>query len=107
SGRECVWRNRAGAGPQTAVAAELLFVADASGRCGVEELEAGRGIAPGDKVGMHYESTSLHVGDRVEVIGRFEREVIGEHEDPTRLVYGTIERGRGCGGRARERHTTR
>lgn len=89
-GRECVWRNRAGAGPSTAVATELLFVADASGRCGVEELEQARVVAPVDKVGAHYESTSLHVGDRVEVLGRFEREVLGEHEDPTRLVYGTL-----------------
>jgi hypothetical protein len=89
-GRECVWRNRSGAGPQTAVAAELLFMADASGRCGLEELEQARVIAPVDKVGAHYESTSLHVGDRIEVIGRFEREVVGEHEDPTRLVYGTL-----------------
>ena len=89
-GRECVWRNRAGAGPSTAVATELLFVADESGRCGVEELEQARVIAPVDKVGAHYESTSLHVGDRIEVIGRFEREVVGEHEDPTRLVYGTL-----------------
>lgn len=89
-GRECVWRNRAGAGPQTAVAAELLFVADESGRCGLEELEQARVVAPVDKVGAHYESTSLHVGDRIEVIGRFEREVLGQHEDPTRLVYGTL-----------------
>ena len=89
-GRECVWRNRAGAGPGTAVATELLFVADASGRCGVEELEQARVIAPVDKVSAHYESTSLYVGDRVEVIGRFERDVVGEHEDPTRLVYGTL-----------------
>lgn len=89
-GRECVWRNRAGAGPSTAVATELLFVADESGRCGVEELEQARVVAPVDKLGAHYESTSLHVGDRVEVLGRFEREVLGEDEDPTRLVYGTL-----------------
>jgi len=89
-GHECVWRNRAGAGPQTAVAAELLFVADESGRCGIEELAQARVIAPVDKVGAHYESTSLHIGDRIEVIGHFEREVVGEHEDPTRLVYGTL-----------------
>jgi hypothetical protein len=89
-GRECVWRNRAGAGPKTAVAAELSFIADDSGRCGLEELEQARVVAPVDKVGAHYESTSLYVGDRIEVVGRFEREVLGEHEDPTRLVYGTL-----------------
>lgn len=89
-GRECVWRNRAGAGPKTAVASELLIVRDDSGRCGVEELAAARVTAPTDKVGAHYESTSLYVGDRVEVIARFEREVVGEDEDPTQLVYGTL-----------------
>lgn len=89
-GRECVWRNRAGAGPKSAVAAELVFIADDSGRCGLEELEQARVVAPVDKVGMHYESTSLYVGDRIEVIGRFERDVLGEHEDPARLVYGTL-----------------
>jgi hypothetical protein len=89
-GRECVWRNRAGAGPKTAVAAELVFLADDSGRCGLEELEQARVVAPVDKVGMHYESTSLYIGDRIEVIGRFERDVLGEEEDPTRLVYGTL-----------------
>jgi len=89
-GRECVWRNRAGAGPQTAIGAEMVFIADSTGRCAVEELEGGRVIAPTDKAGAHYESTSLYVGDRIEVIATFEREVVGEHEDPSRLVYGTL-----------------
>lgn len=89
-GRECVWRNRAGAGPQTAVASELLVVADDSGRCGVEALEQARVNAPTERVGAHYESTSLYLGDRVEIIGTFEREVVGEHEDPAQLVYGTL-----------------
>ncbi len=89
-GRECVWRNRAGAGPQTAVAAELIIVADQSGRCGVEQLEAARVSAPVDKAGAHYESTSLHIGDRVEVTASFETDVVGEHDDPAQLVYGTL-----------------
>lgn len=89
-GRECVWRNRAGAGSQTAVGAELLILTDQSGRCGVEQLEAARVIAPTEKTGAHYESVSLYIGDRVEVIARFEREVVGEHEDPAMLVYGTL-----------------
>lgn len=89
-GRECVWRNRAGAGSQTAVGADLLIVADASGRCGVEQLETARVIAPTERAGAHYESTSLYIGDRVEVIARFEPEVVGEHEDPSMLVYGTL-----------------
>lgn len=89
-GRECVWRNRSGAGPQTAVASELLIVRDASGRCGVEELEGARVVAPIDKAGANHESMSLHIGDRIEVIGSFERDVLGEDEDPTQLVYGTL-----------------
>lgn len=89
-GRECVWRNRAGAGPQTAVASELLVVADATGCCGVEALEQARVVAPVDKAGAHYESTSLYVGDRIEIIGTFAGEATGEHEDPTQQVYGTL-----------------
>lgn len=89
-GQECVWRNRAGAGPQTAVGADLIIVADDSGRCGVEHLETARVTAPTDTVGAHYESVALYIGDRVEVIARFEREVVGEHEDPAQLVYGTL-----------------
>ncbi len=90
SGHECVWRNRAGAGPQTAVGADLVIIADETGRCGVEQLEGARVIAPTDKAGAHYESTSLYIGDRIEVIATFEREVVGEHEDPAQLVYGTL-----------------
>jgi hypothetical protein len=90
AGRECVWRNRSGAGPGTAVASELLIVRDDSGRCGVEELEGARVVAPVDKAGSHHESMSLHIGDRIEVIGSFERDVLGEEEDPTQLVYGTL-----------------
>jgi len=89
-GRECVWRNRAGAGPSTAIGAELMIVADATGRCGVESLEVARVTAPTDKAGAHYESVSLRVGDRVEILANFEREVVGEDDDPSQLVYGTL-----------------
>ncbi|MEM7153452.1 MAG: hypothetical protein AAF799_11460 [Myxococcota bacterium] len=89
-GRECVWRNRAGAGPQTAVGADLLIVADATGRCGVEEFEAARINAPVERAGAHYESVALYVGDRIEVVGTFEADRVGEHEDPAMLVYGTL-----------------
>ncbi|MCX4244878.1 hypothetical protein [Paraliomyxa miuraensis] len=89
-GHECVWRNRAGAGPQTAVAADLLVVSDGTGLCGVEELEGARVTAPTDKVGAHYESVSLRIGDTIEVIGTFEADLTGRHEDPSQLVYGTV-----------------
>jgi hypothetical protein len=90
AGHECVWRNRAGAGPQTAVAAELLVVADDSGCCGVEELEQARVVAPADKLGMHHESSSLRIGDRIEIIGCFEPEAADEPGDPAQRVYGTL-----------------
>ncbi len=94
-GRECVWRNRADAGPQTAVAADLIIVADKTGRCGVEDLEEARVLAPVERAGTHVESVSLYLGDRVEIMAHFEPERFGEHEDPTQLVYGTL------GGRGR------
>jgi hypothetical protein len=89
-GRECVWRNRAGGRPQSAVGAELIIVADDSGRCGVENLEAARVIAPAEQHTMHHESVSLRIGDQVELFGLFEPEMVGDDPDPTRLVYGTL-----------------
>jgi|GEM_PF-1621502 len=89
--RACVWRNRAGARPDSAVGAELIIVADATGHCGVDNLEAARVTAPAEKVGMHYEWISLYVGDEVEVLGRFTPErVEGDADDPREVVYGTL-----------------
>lgn len=89
--RACVWRNRAGAQPDSAVGAELVVVADATGRCGVENLEHARVTAVAERVGMHYEWLSLYVGDRVEVFGRFEPERVGDDgDDPSAVVYGTL-----------------
>lgn len=89
-GRECVWRNRAGGRPETAIGAELVIVADDSGRCGVENVEAARIIAPSEQHTMHHESVSLRIGDEVELFGVFEPEKVGEDPDPTKLVYGTL-----------------
>ncbi|MEM6996600.1 MAG: hypothetical protein AAF721_39215 [Myxococcota bacterium] len=89
--RACVWRNRAGGRPDSAVGAELIVVADDSGHCGVEGLEGARVTAPSEKVGMHYEWVSLYVGDRVEILGHFEPERVGSaSDDPTKVVYGTL-----------------
>lgn len=89
--RACVWRNRAGARPDSAVGAELIIIADDTGHCGVENLEAARVTAPAEKVGMHYEWISLYVGDEVEVLGRFTAERIeGDADDPREVVYGTL-----------------
>lgn len=89
-GRECVWRNRAGARSDSAIAAEVIFVGDASGRCGVENVEQARVIAPAESHGHHWESVSLYLGDRVEIAGHFVPERTGDDPDPTQLVYGTL-----------------
>ena len=90
AGRECVWRNRLGGHPQSAVAADVIVLADDSGRCGVERLEAARVIAPTEKHSIHHESVGLYIGDTIEVMGRFFPERVGEDDDPAQLVYGTL-----------------
>lgn len=88
--RACVWRNRAGARPESAVGAELVIVADESGRCGVEGLERATVVAPSDKHSLHHEHTSLYLGDELEIIGVFEPESVPEGEAPAEQVYGTL-----------------
>lgn len=89
-GRECVWRNRSGAPRDTAVAAEIVVIADATGRATLENLELAEVIAPEEKSGARVASTALYIGDEVEVIGRFKPERFGSDPDPTRLVYGSM-----------------
>lgn len=87
--RACVYRNRPGAAPELAVAAEVLVVADDSGRCGVENLEGARVSAPTERHSLHHESVSVCVGDRVEVLGTFSPDRT-DGDDPAATVYGTI-----------------
>lgn len=89
-GRECVWRNRAGARPESAVGADLVVIADDSGKCGIEDLERAYVIATADKHSFHHENVSLYLGDEVEVFGTFDRELVGDDPDPTQNVYGTV-----------------
>jgi hypothetical protein len=89
-GRECVWRNRAGGRPDAAVGADLVVIADATGRCGIEGLEGAYVIAPAEKHALHHENVSLYLGDHVEVYATFEPEKTGEDPDPTQNVYGTL-----------------
>lgn len=90
-GRECVWRNRAGAGTASAVGAEMVVLQDDSGSCSIEDLERAYVIAPAEKHTFHYENVSLYLGDRVEVYGHFAPEPpTGAEEDPTQRVYGTL-----------------
>lgn len=88
--RACVWRNRAGARAESAVAAEVLVLADETGRVGIENAESAHVIAPSDSHGIHHENVSLYLGDRIEVLGMFAPEKTGEHDDPKELVYGTL-----------------
>lgn len=89
-GRECVWRNQSGAGNETAIAAELVFVADDTGRAAIENLVAARVIAPSETAGRDRKFTALYLGDRVEVIAVFTPEKVGDDPDPRNLVYGTL-----------------
>jgi hypothetical protein len=89
-GRECVWRNKVGGLRNSAVASDAIVVADRTGKAGVEGLEAARVIAPHDKHSVHHESMGLYIGDKIEVIGRFAPDLLGEDDDPTQNVYGTM-----------------
>ena len=87
AGHECVYRNLARGDRATAVAAELVLVADESGRCALENLDRARVIAPKEG-SKNREFVALYVGDRVQVLGRFAPEHAGDDADPTTHVYG-------------------
>ncbi len=89
-GRECVWRNQAGASSETAIAADVVFVADDSGRAAIENLATARVIAPAEAGARDRKFTALYLGDRVEVICVFGPEKAGTDADPRNLVYGTL-----------------
>lgn len=89
-GRECVWRNREGARPESAVAAELVFLSDGTGKCAIEGLEGAHVIVPPEKLTVHHESVSLYLGDQVEVYGAFSPDKVDDDEDPKQSVYGTL-----------------
>jgi hypothetical protein len=99
AGRECVWRNHKGGGPDTAIASELVFVADASGRCAIEGLEHARVIAPAERASRptkarassRGEHVALYIGDEIEIYARFTAERVGDDPDPSKLVYGTLD----------------
>jgi hypothetical protein len=86
----CVWLNTVGAAPESAIAAELVFVADDSGRCALEGLEHARVIAPRESSARDKRTVALYLGDRVEVYGSFAPDPAGDDPDPRNLVYGTL-----------------
>ncbi|MEE9383348.1 MAG: hypothetical protein V3V08_08035 [Nannocystaceae bacterium] len=89
-GRGCVWMNRAEGRRETAVAADLVMLRDASGQLGIENLESARVIAPKDSDDAPHDSVSLYIGDRVQVLGHFRTEHHGEEPDPAEHVYGCV-----------------
>lgn len=100
AGRERVWSNLHGAGPDTAIASEIVFAADDSGRCAIEALERARVIAPmapaaarrgiQDRDDRDRRRVALCLGDEVELIGTFAPDRAGSDSDPRALVYGTL-----------------
>lgn len=90
-GRECIWRNRAGARRESAVGADMVILADSTGRAGIEGVERAYVIAPTDRHTLHHENISLYLGDRVEIYGQFEPEAPQPAAaEPSMLVYGTL-----------------
>ncbi len=89
-GRECIYRNRAQARRDMAVAAEFVTLRDDTGKLILENLEAATVIAESERISTHFESVSIYLGDEVEVIGTFKPERHGEHPDPRELVYGSL-----------------
>lgn len=96
SERACVWRNTMGADASLAIGAELVFVADDSGRAALEHLERARVIAPPENAPGRRGNerarriVALYLGDTVEICARFDVDKIGSDPDPRKLVYGTL-----------------
>lgn len=94
--RACVWRNTMGADASLAIGAELVFVADDSGRAALEHLDVARVIAPPEtsprRRGNERERriVALYIGDKVEICARFDIDKAGDDPDPSKLVYGTL-----------------
>lgn len=94
--RACVWRNTMGADASLAVGAELVFVADDSGRAALEHLERARVIAPTETAPGRRGNertrriVALYIGDTVEICARFDVDKVGNDPDPRKLVYGTL-----------------
>lgn len=87
--RATVYQNRAGASRSAAVASELVVVQCEGGRISIENLEEARVLAPKQDMGPH-KVIRLNLGDRVQILGHFTREVSGDDSDPTQRVYGAL-----------------
>jgi hypothetical protein len=92
--RARVYHNRKGASRHAAVAAELVLLRDESGQAALEGLETARVIAAVDpKAGGRSQAPdtiSLHIGDRVQVLGYFRAEMHGDDEQAAERVFGAL-----------------
>lgn len=94
--RACVWSNTMGADASLAIGAELVFVADDTGRAALEHLEIARVIAPPETSPTRRGNerprriVALYIGDKVEICARFDIDKAGDDPDPRKLVYGTL-----------------
>ena len=87
--RATVYQNRAGASRNAAVASELVVVQCEGGRVAIENLEQARVLAPKEDMGPH-KVIRLNLGDKVQLLGHFTREVSGDDDDATQRVYGSL-----------------
>jgi len=88
----CIWHNRAGANRESAVGTELVLLADETGQLGIENIAEARVIAPVETKSGGRDRVSLYLGDRVQVLGRFSPEVLGNDDNPKSKVYGFLGR---------------
>jgi hypothetical protein len=92
SGR--VYHNRKGASRKAAVASELVLLRDSSGQASIECLDLARVIAAKDpKAGGRSQAAdtiSLHIGDRVQVLGYFRAELHGDDAQAADRVFGVM-----------------
>ena len=92
--RARVYHNRKGASRQAAVAAQLVLLRDDSGQAALEGLESARVIAASDPKAdgraQAPDTISLHIGDRVQVLGYFRAEMHGDDEQAAERVFGVL-----------------
>ena len=89
-----IYHNRKGASRKAAVAAELVLLRDDSGQASIEQLELARVIAATDPKAdgrsQAADTISLHIGDRVQVLGYFRAELHGDDDLAAERVFGVL-----------------
>lgn len=89
-----IYHNRKGASRRAAVAAQLVLLRDESGQASIECLDLARVIAATNpKAGgrsQAVDTVSLHIGDRVQVLGYFRAEHHGDDHKAADRVFGML-----------------